>query len=189
MKKTRSRKKAKVIIEKENQDLVKLLKKMNLESNPELLSSSVTEDVTSPSCFLNLTPGPDDSAEISTIVNTICLRKKKPGRNHEVRLNSKEKETKSTIPSDSSVHLQKEETCCVEKIQQIPKTPYLNFSLNFSLGNLETNDSFQSLQENLTSSQDFTSTHLKPALVQKSENWDSFSTPPPLATRFSKLHL
>ena len=160
-----------------------MLKKMNLETNAELLSSSVvSDDGGNLSSFLNLTPGPDDSAEISTIVNTICLRKKKSGRNHEKRF-----ETETSLPKNFTG--KKEEPRVVEKIQLIPETPHLNFSLNFSLGKLlEADDTFQG---KLTPSQDLTSTPLKPTALMhnKNENWDSFSTPPPLAARFSKLHL
>ena len=188
LKKPRGKKKTKVV-EKDQLDLVKMLKKINLESNPELPPSPLAGE--SNSSLLSLTPGLDDSAEMSSIVSMICIKKHKSRRPTKFSNIQETHPPTDTAPlkNDSSTNLQDVQA----QIQSASKSPHLNFSLNFSLSKLlETSDaSFQILPTALPPSQDLTSTPLKPInrLLTDNEFCDSFSTPPPLAARFSKLHL
>lgn len=145
-----------------NLDVVTMFEKMRLETDA---TKSRSPNVSA----LDLTAGTDDDADLSAIVDIICQRKK--NTSPPCRVNALTETVAIAAPTAID-------------------PPLPNFSLNFSLERLlEASE----LSGRCDSPREATSTPIPakrlPGHLLVREEQDSFATPPPLADRFSRLHI
>lgn len=154
-------------------DVMTMFQKMRLQPAAATSKTGCAE-----TSLLELTEATDDEADISAIVDMICERK---GKGHS---STTQEEVVSCVEESSSKPLK-----AIENIAH----PLPNFSLNFSLGNLDSTTTNTSMLVNEPASPllEATSTPMKklPINLFKSQEQDSFSTPPSLADRFTRLRL
>ena len=187
------RKKSKSHNNKEKLDVVDMLKKITLDASVELNSSALQAD----SSLLDLSGGTDDS-DMSAIINNICDRKKRSETDKYEIPNNIEKTCHDQNSSFSSPSRKTLVACDLSdnnndlikrfELLRHDERPLPNFSLNLSLEKfLETSSHcHQEIDKNAK----MFSTPLKRSLDSKEQlEQDSFSTPSPLAERFSRLHV
>lgn len=158
--------------EAEPVDVMTMFQRMRLQPTATKSKPACAE-----TSLLELTAATDDEADISAIVDMICERK---GKGHS---STTSKEAVSCVEESSSNALKP-----IENIAH----PLPNFSLNFSLGNLDsTTGTSMLLNEPVSPLLEATSTPMKklPINLLRGQEEDSFSTPPSLADRFTRLRL
>lgn len=188
--KAKSNEKKKPTVNKEL-DVITMFKKMTIEANRapkiDVLATNPSEE----SSLLDLTGGTDDS-DLSAIIDVICSRKKKLPR---IRVSNLERVQNSPLnPSEISSETVELHSGPKSMINSNGSTEQClpNFSLNFSLGKLM--EMSNCVEENVNRSGDnFQNNCSTPCKLSSSHNSTrldkSFSTPSPLAERFSRFHI